>query len=66
MNYFGGKLLAAVAMFVLAVGAFGQGNDNKRPPKNPPQVVEKPKGERPSRPPSNNNQGKGGDKRGKP
>lgn len=61
------NVLAAAAVLVVSVGAFAQGNDNRRPPKNPDHVVEKekPKREKPQ-PPSNNNQGKDGDKRGKP
>lgn len=57
------KLLAMAMLGVVSAGAFAQRPDNKRPPKNPDKVVEKPKGERP--PPQNNNQDKK-DKKGRP
>jgi hypothetical protein len=58
------NLLAATMMFIVSAGVFGQGNDNKRPPKNDPPKVHVPdKG----KPPANNDKGnKKDDKKGKP
>jgi hypothetical protein len=64
------KLLALAMAFAIAcllpIGAFAQRQGDKRPPKDPNQVVVQPKGEKP--PPNNNNQGNKpkDDKRGKP
>ena len=60
------KMLALALLGVVSAGAFAQRPEDKRPPKNPDKVVERPKGERP--PPQNNNQGKKGDsgKKGRP
>ncbi len=58
------KLLAMAMLVVVSAGAFAQRPDDKRPPKNPDKVVEKPKGERP--PPQNTNQGKKDGKKGRP
>ena len=60
------KLLMAGMVLAISVSGFaqkGNDNDNKRPPKNPPQVVVQPKGEKP--PPSNQGD-KNRDKKGKP
>ena len=61
------RILAFLIMAVIAMGLAGgtfaqKGGDNKRPPKDKPKVVERPKP-----PPSNNNSGSGNsNKRGKP
>jgi hypothetical protein len=58
------KLLTAGMVLAISVSTFaqkGNDNDNKRPPKNPPQVVVQPKGEKP--PPKESDKK---DKRGKP
>ncbi len=57
------KLLAAAMLGFVSVGGFAQKREDKRPPKDPEKVVEKPRGERP--PPQNNNQEKK-DKKGRP
>ena len=57
------KLLTAGMVLAISVSGFaqkGNDNDNKRPPKNPPQVVVKDKGEKP--PPKEDKK----DKKGKP
>ena len=56
-------LIMGMMAMVLACGTFAQkGGDDKRPPKDRPKVVERPKP-----PPSNNNSGSGNsNKRGKP
>lgn len=58
------KLLAAAMLGVVSVAGLAQRPDDRRPPKNPDKVVEKPKSERP--PPQNSNQDKRGDKKGRP
>ncbi len=63
MTSFKRKMLAMAMLCIVSTGAFAQRQDDKRPPKNPDKVVEKPKGERP--PPQNNNQEKK-DKKGRP
>ena len=55
-------LIMAMIATGLAGGTFAQKGDDKRPPKDRPKVVERPKP-----PPSNNNSGSGNsNKRGKP
>lgn len=61
------KLLAVAIGGLLSMGAFAQKREeDRRPPKDNPRVVVRPKDEKP--PPRNNNQGDKpkGDKKGKP
>jgi hypothetical protein len=57
------KVLALAMLSIVSAGAFAQKPDDRRPPKNPDKVVERPKGERPPR--ENNNQDKKGGDQGK-